>query len=69
MDCLRVDFKNILCRKVSGLKEVSSPEQCHVILFFCPIASRAGTDIDAALSQLNQVKGHKCEARLMIKHN
>ncbi|XP_067262719.1 uncharacterized protein [Chanodichthys erythropterus] len=56
MDFARDNFKNILHTKVSGLKEVSSPEQCQVILLFCPIVSRAGTDIDAALSNLNQVK-------------
>lgn len=54
--------------KKSGLKEVSSPDGCHFFLFFCPIISRAGTDVDNALKYLDQVKGHLqvWEARLMI---
>ncbi|ROL55425.1 hypothetical protein DPX16_20801 [Anabarilius grahami] len=77
MDFARDNFKNILHTKVSGLKEVSSPEQCQVILLFCPIVSRAGTDIDAALSNLNHVKGKyfiietgkSCNLRNQILHN
>ncbi|KAI2664534.1 Mannitol-specific phosphotransferase enzyme IIA component [Labeo rohita] len=45
--------------KKSGLKEVSSPDGCHFILFFCPIISRAGTDIDNALKYLDQVKASR----------
>lgn len=56
MDIVQSDFKKILRRKVSGLKEVTSPEQCQAILFFCPIISRAGTDIDAAMDHLKRVK-------------
>uniref|UniRef100_A0A8C8HSB8 Uncharacterized protein n=1 Tax=Oncorhynchus tshawytscha TaxID=74940 RepID=A0A8C8HSB8_ONCTS len=32
--------------------EGSSTEECDVILAFCPIVSRAGTDIEAALEQI-----------------
>uniref|UniRef100_A0A674DBR6 Uncharacterized protein n=1 Tax=Salmo trutta TaxID=8032 RepID=A0A674DBR6_SALTR len=35
-----------------GFTEVMSPEQCDVIMAFCPIVSRAGTDIEAALQQI-----------------
>lgn len=58
MDRARDDFRKLLRKKVSGLKEVISPEQCQVILLFCPIITRAGTDIDAALTQLIPMKGH-----------
>uniref|UniRef100_A0A673FSX0 Si:dkey-58f10.14 n=1 Tax=Sinocyclocheilus rhinocerous TaxID=307959 RepID=A0A673FSX0_9TELE len=51
MDCAVHDFKKTL-----GLKEASSSQQCHFLLFFCPIISRAGTDIEAAVQYLNQVK-------------
>lgn len=54
MDCAAQDFKTSLNRK--GFKEVSSLQQCHFLLFFCPIISRAGTDIDAAVKHINQVK-------------
>ncbi|KAL0967765.1 hypothetical protein UPYG_G00256580 [Umbra pygmaea] len=36
--------------------EVTSLSQCDVILAFCPIVSRAGTDIEAALNQLPDSK-------------
>ncbi|XP_045067236.1 uncharacterized protein LOC123482717 isoform X2 [Coregonus clupeaformis] len=35
-----------------GFTEVMSPEQSDVIMAFCPIVSRAGTDIEAALQQI-----------------
>ncbi|XP_045067237.1 uncharacterized protein LOC123482719 [Coregonus clupeaformis] len=35
-----------------GCTEVMSPEQSDVIMAFCPIVSRAGTDIEAALQQI-----------------
>ncbi|XP_029589466.1 uncharacterized protein LOC115174763 isoform X4 [Salmo trutta] len=35
-----------------GFTEVLSPAQSDVIMAFCPIVSRAGTDIDAALQQI-----------------
>uniref|UniRef100_A0A672N1C2 Uncharacterized LOC107596183 n=2 Tax=Sinocyclocheilus grahami TaxID=75366 RepID=A0A672N1C2_SINGR len=54
MDCAVHDFKKTL--KKSGLKEASSPQQCRFLLFFCPIISRAGTDIEAAAQYLNEVK-------------
>lgn len=56
MDLAVNDLKKSLNR--SGLKEVSSLQQCHFLLFFCPIISRAGTDIDAAVTYINQVIGH-----------
>ncbi|KAL0984370.1 hypothetical protein UPYG_G00140560 [Umbra pygmaea] len=35
-----------------GLSEVKSTAESDVILVFCPIVSRAGTDIEAALKQI-----------------
>ncbi|KAM9421143.1 uncharacterized protein ACWYII_021353 isoform 4-T4 [Salvelinus alpinus] len=35
-----------------GFTEEMSPEQSDVIMAFCPIVSRAGTDIEAALQQI-----------------
>ena len=40
------------------LKEVFTVEESDVILVFCPIVSRAGTDIEAALQELNRVSGN-----------
>ncbi|XP_056323063.1 uncharacterized protein si:dkey-27b3.4 [Danio aesculapii] len=55
MDCAVQDFKNMLHKRASDLKETSSIKKCDVILYFCPITSRAGTDIDAAMKHLNQM--------------
>ncbi|KAK6295245.1 hypothetical protein J4Q44_G00344710 [Coregonus suidteri] len=35
-----------------GCTEVMSLEECDVVMAFCPIVSRAGTDIEAALQQI-----------------
>ncbi|XP_042612470.1 uncharacterized protein LOC109056913 isoform X6 [Cyprinus carpio] len=50
------------------LEEVRSVEDCNVILVFCPIVSRAGTDIDAALNKLNTCSASK-PAILMVFHH
>uniref|UniRef100_A0A8C1UNF5 Uncharacterized protein n=1 Tax=Cyprinus carpio TaxID=7962 RepID=A0A8C1UNF5_CYPCA len=49
------------------LEEVRIVEDCNVILVFCPIVSRAGTDIDAALNKLNTCSASK-PAILMVFH-
>ncbi|KAL6463361.1 hypothetical protein MHYP_G00277520 [Metynnis hypsauchen] len=49
------EFKRQLQDKVSGLQEVSEREECDVILLFCPVVSRAGTDIKAALEKLHNI--------------
>ncbi|XP_062845240.1 uncharacterized protein LOC134303696 [Trichomycterus rosablanca] len=41
------------------LKEVKSVEECDFILAFCPIVSRAGTDIEIALQKLDSISGNK----------
>jgi len=55
MDSVGDEFTDSLRKKVSGLKEVYSSEECQAMLFFCPIVSRAGTDIDAAMKHLDQI--------------
>ncbi|KAG7460919.1 hypothetical protein MATL_G00204060, partial [Megalops atlanticus] len=47
------------------LTEVQKVEECDVILAFCPISSRAGTDIDAALKKIPAVK----PAFLVVMHH
>ncbi|NP_001121722.1 uncharacterized protein LOC564114 [Danio rerio] len=42
-----------------NLVQVYSVDQCDVILVLCPIISRAGTDIDAALKKLNDLSAFK----------
>ncbi|XP_062407041.1 uncharacterized protein LOC134098105 isoform X2 [Sardina pilchardus] len=42
--------------KVTEATEVSSVEECDVILAFCPVVSRLGTDVEAALKDIPNVK-------------
>uniref|UniRef100_UPI003AAE09F6 uncharacterized protein n=1 Tax=Centroberyx gerrardi TaxID=166262 RepID=UPI003AAE09F6 len=35
-----------------GLQEVMSPKECDVILAYCPIVSRVGTDVEAAMAAI-----------------
>ncbi|KAL0193119.1 hypothetical protein M9458_011415, partial [Cirrhinus mrigala] len=46
------DFIKNFLKRVPGQK-VSTVEECDTILVFCFIVSRAGTDIDAVLNELN----------------
>ncbi|KAA0717273.1 GTPase IMAP family member 6 [Triplophysa tibetana] len=51
-----------------GLKEVCSVDECDVILVFCPIVSRAGTDMEAALNKLNQCSASKPAVFMVLHH-
>ncbi|XP_065123183.1 uncharacterized protein [Paramisgurnus dabryanus] len=52
MKSIEAEFKEKL--KKRGLKQTTT-DKCNVMVVFCPIVSRAGTDISAALSQLVNV--------------
>ncbi|NP_001373715.1 uncharacterized protein LOC100149772 [Danio rerio] len=54
MDRFIDDFHKNLRKEVSVLK-ATSIEYCDFILYICLITSRAGTDIDAAIRNLNHV--------------
>ncbi|KAK7173381.1 hypothetical protein R3I93_003261 [Phoxinus phoxinus] len=63
--------KNILddlLRQRPGLKEVCSVGDSHVILVFCTISSRAGTDIDAALHKLDSFSDSKPAIFIVLHH-
>ncbi|XP_073717317.1 uncharacterized protein [Misgurnus anguillicaudatus] len=51
-----------------SLKVVNKVDECDVILVFCPIVSRAGTDIDAALCQLNNCSDSKPAVFMVLHH-
>uniref|UniRef100_A0AAY5ECY3 Uncharacterized protein n=1 Tax=Electrophorus electricus TaxID=8005 RepID=A0AAY5ECY3_ELEEL len=51
----RNQFLHKLHKQISDLQEVSTVEECDVVLVFCPIVSRAGIDIEVALKQLINV--------------
>ncbi|XP_056589997.1 uncharacterized protein LOC130409798 [Triplophysa dalaica] len=59
-------FKKIL--KKNGDLRQTSAENCQFILFFCYIASRAGTDIKAALDELDSFQVHKPVILVVFHH-
>ncbi|TRZ04398.1 hypothetical protein DNTS_017705 [Danionella cerebrum] len=59
MDKFTADFNSSLQKQVRGLKKVHSIDECEFILHLFPIASRAGTDIDAAIRTVDQGAGSK----------
>ncbi|XP_057205452.1 uncharacterized protein LOC130563716 [Triplophysa rosa] len=57
-----------LHKRIPGLKEVYTVEECDVILVFCPIVSRAGTDMEAALNELNRCSASKPVVFMVLHH-
>ncbi|KTF97315.1 hypothetical protein cypCar_00002397, partial [Cyprinus carpio] len=57
---------NVL-QHILGLKELTV-EKCDAILVFCFIISRTGTDIDAALNELNALSESKPAVFIVLHH-
>ncbi|KAF5900182.1 verrucotoxin subunit beta-like isoform X6, partial [Clarias magur] len=53
---------------VPSLQKVQKLEECDFILVFCPIVSRAGTDIEAAMRELSSLSGTKPAALMVLHH-
>lgn len=47
------EFITTLGKKIEILAEVATVEESNIVLVFCPIVSRTGTDIEAALNNFN----------------
>ncbi|XP_072530430.1 uncharacterized protein [Salminus brasiliensis] len=62
------DFVTKLCNRRPGLREVSTVEECDVILGFCPVVYQAETDVTAALRQLHDVQGSKPVVLVVLHH-
>ncbi|XP_076866904.1 uncharacterized protein LOC143518350 [Brachyhypopomus gauderio] len=60
-------FISRLHKQIPDLQEVSTVEECDVILLFCPIVSRAGSDIKSALKKLPETADSK-PAVLVVLH-
>ncbi|KAG9281521.1 hypothetical protein AMEX_G36 [Astyanax mexicanus] len=50
-------FIRKLKEKIPRLKEEFNVKNCNVILVFCPVVSRSGTNIEAALKKLQTLSG------------
>jgi hypothetical protein len=53
-----IQFMRRLNNTTRCFTEVKSPVESDVIMAFCPIVSRAGTDIEAALQQIPSTVTH-----------
>lgn len=53
------EFIKQLRYKVPWLWKVNDVNKCDFILVFCPVVSRAGTDIEAALKKLYHTAGSR----------
>lgn len=53
----QIQFFNTLSDHIKSLKEVPTVDDSHVVLVFCPVVSRAGTDIEAALKIFDDSTG------------
>ncbi|KAL6463350.1 hypothetical protein MHYP_G00277410 [Metynnis hypsauchen] len=62
------DFFRNLHKHQPNLQKVSSVEKCDFILVFCPVVSRAGTDIEAALKKLNDKSTTKPAVLVVLHH-
>ncbi|KAB5522670.1 hypothetical protein PHYPO_G00162140 [Pangasianodon hypophthalmus] len=62
-----VDIERKLQNLIPGLQKVQKVEECDFILVFCPVVSRAGTDIEAAVRKLSTLPGNK-PAVLVVLH-
>ncbi|KAF4113098.1 hypothetical protein G5714_005643 [Onychostoma macrolepis] len=65
---LRKEVLGHLQKHRPGWTETCSVEDCNVILVFCPIVSRAGTDINAALNKLNTCPASKPAIFMVLHH-
>ncbi|XP_056314276.1 uncharacterized protein LOC130229478 isoform X1 [Danio aesculapii] len=62
------DILSHLHRQRRHLEEVYSVDKCDVILVLCPITSRIGADIDAALTKLNNLSASKPAIFMVLHH-
>ncbi|KAI5089528.1 hypothetical protein C0J45_20936, partial [Silurus meridionalis] len=55
-------------KKSINLQEVSEVDECDFILVFCPVVSRAGTDIEAAMKKLHSISDTKPAVLVVLHH-
>lgn len=67
MNIIEQNFKTNLHKKIRHLKH-TTVQECDFILAFCCIVSRAGTDIDAALDQIQNLQVTKPVILVVLHH-
>nr|XP_055054013.1 uncharacterized protein LOC129439435 [Misgurnus anguillicaudatus] len=61
-------FIDTLINQIQDIKEVSSEDKSNTFVVFCPIVSRAGTDIEAALKIFNSTGSSKLKVLVVLHH-
>uniref|UniRef100_A0A8C1XC94 Uncharacterized protein n=1 Tax=Cyprinus carpio TaxID=7962 RepID=A0A8C1XC94_CYPCA len=54
--------------QIEDLREVRTVDESDIILVFCPIVSRAGTDIDVALKHFSNYTDFKLAVLVVLHH-
>ncbi|KTF89896.1 hypothetical protein cypCar_00034601 [Cyprinus carpio] len=62
------NFTDMLQRRIGNLTEVSRVDESDIILVFCPVVSRAGTDIDTALERFSGKTDSKLAVLVVLHH-
>ncbi|XP_043095927.1 uncharacterized protein LOC122345659 [Puntigrus tetrazona] len=62
------EFYGILRNRIENLKEGRTVDESDIILLFCPIFSRPGTDIDSALNKITYSTGSKPTVLVVLHH-
>ncbi|XP_060719394.1 uncharacterized protein LOC132841170 isoform X2 [Tachysurus vachellii] len=63
-----VDIERKLQKLIPGLQMVMKLEESDLVLVFCPVVSRAGTDTEAAVEMLNTQAGDKPAVLVVLHH-
>ncbi|KAK3526944.1 hypothetical protein QTP86_005768 [Hemibagrus guttatus] len=61
-----VSFIDLLEQKIRSLQKVNTVDECDFILAFCPVVSRAGTDIERAEKKLHAISATKPAVLVML---
>ncbi|KAI5089494.1 hypothetical protein C0J45_20902, partial [Silurus meridionalis] len=62
------EFMDRLKKSTPWLQEVKTVDECDFILVFCPVVSRAGTDIKAAEKSLRKISATKPAVLVVLHH-
>ncbi|XP_073716760.1 uncharacterized protein [Misgurnus anguillicaudatus] len=61
-------FIDTLKNQIQDLKEVRAMDESDIFMVFCPIVSRAGTDIEAALKRFKDSTARKLNVLVVLHH-
>ncbi|XP_073670886.1 uncharacterized protein [Paramisgurnus dabryanus] len=61
-------FIDTLKKQIQDLKEVPAMDERDIFMVFCPIVSRAGTDIEAALKRFTDSTASKLNVLVVLHH-